>query len=169
MENNDHEQFRTLAEAKSRADNSDHSIISPSAERIIRFYWWIIAGICLAVIMATTYVVRSEIRSADVEKRITANEAYRDTTKARFTADDLTHVQTNQQIAAIQSLLTGSEANSPSRIKQVDDMWQMKIRGESNKEAFFREHGYAAPMGLGETRTPPPSIASSPVPTQTPR
>lgn len=29
-------------------------------------------------------------------------------------------------------------------------MWEMKIRGESNKEAFFREHGYAAPGQPGE-------------------
>lgn len=165
MEDN-HEQYRTLAEAKSRADNSDHSFISKEGERQVRFILWFFGGLAAIVIAVTGWVYGIQSSIATLDKRVTLNDVFRESTKAKIEADNLTHAQTQQQISAIQALLTGTDGNSPSRIKQLDDMWQMKIRGESNKEAFFREHGYAAPMGLGEYRpTPPPAIASSPTPT----
>jgi hypothetical protein len=140
-----HEQFKRLAESKRAADDY-HPVVSPEVERIARFFWWIVGGLLGGAILVTLWVSSINANMVGFEKRITVNEAYRETTKARFDSDNTLHAQTASTLAEWKP-----------EIEHVRDMWQMKIRGESNKEAFFREHGYAAPLGYGEPQKPTPT------------
>lgn len=144
-----HEQFRNLAQIKRDADDY-HVGISPEVERIARFFWWIVGGLLAGAIAVTIWVTNINSSILGFERRITSNETYRETTRARFIADDLTHVQTNQQISYIQDTIKEWK----EKMKQLDDMWQMKIRGESFKESFFREHGYLPPSTIDPSPSP---------------
>jgi hypothetical protein len=109
------------------------------AQNNLRFIVWILGGMIglIVLVLAVDHWVTSLNTLSDrvgvVEVKA---EATRVVNEAQQKIIDLNYKEITSE-------------DRKRRITEHDEMWQMRKNGQSNKEAFWRDHGYAAPSMPG--------------------
>lgn len=137
-----HDQFREIARI------NQQPIYFPNAlgmERL-KWVWGILAAIVLFIVLATWTVAGrfGELTTNTKDMGMVKAELAGTSTKA---TDNQREINSRKESFDKMLIFYGNLQMYDFKLwwEQHRTMWEMKVRGESNKESFFREHGYPAP------------------------
>ncbi len=167
------EAIEKLAQREGEIRGDESSKISRAFDQAERFvkYAYAFGAMIAAVAVWTARVqwVNAEQAAAihKLEERqkadTTLQEARSEKLEARIDAFRDQRQSDQQVVATLQNTIVANKAERGVEIsslrdedrrqqalwdtwlRKIDDMWDARVRGESNKEYFFREHGRAAP------------------------
>jgi hypothetical protein len=139
------DQFRAIAAINQQPVYFPNAI---GMERL-KWVWGILSAIILFIVLATWTIAG---RFRDLTEVSAESKATNIRLKAVETLaeDNKRHIEAEATDGRTQMMeFYGSIKSFPFTkwYEQHQSMWEMVLRGENNKERFFREHGYPAPGG----------------------
>lgn len=141
----------------SLADNRQATTVVPKGITTdqFRFYVWAIWGLFAIVIAGALWYARVESKLADSDRKDAEHDkllahvaAQTESLNAYMVANNLVNSIATSTVNRLTERVTKNENRLDAIDKQVTELWFMRQHGISNKEAFFQDHGFAAPEGL---------------------